>query len=60
MKYRGNFLTWSNRQESRIACKLDRALINTEWRGRYVDFEAEFINLGTTLDHSCIKVSFVA
>lgn len=60
MKYSGNFLTWSNRQESRIACKHDKVLMNVDWMGRYANFEAEYINPGTTSDHSYMKVSLVA
>lgn len=42
MRYRGNFLTCNNRQENRIACKLDRVLTNTLWMGYYDDYEADF------------------
>lgn len=59
MKYGGNLFTWNNRQERRIACKLDRVLINSLWMGSYADFEAEFMNPCITSDHSCIKVSSI-
>lgn len=57
MRYRGNFLTWSNRQGNRIWSKLDRVLINNKWVGEYPDFQAEFLNPGEALDHSTMVVS---
>lgn len=44
MRYTGKFLTWSNRQENHIQCKLDRVLVNVEWVGEFPDFETEFMN----------------
>lgn len=52
MRYRGNFLTWSNRKENCKYCKLDIVLVNDEWVGEYPDFEAKFLNPGATSDHS--------
>lgn len=39
MRYRGNFLTWTNKQDNRCWCKLDKVLINAECNGEFVDFE---------------------
>lgn len=59
MRYKGNFSTWKNRQESRIASKLDRLLINVEWIGVFLEFEAKFCDKGVTFDHSSMIVYFV-
>ncbi|XP_044503432.1 uncharacterized protein LOC123224015 [Mangifera indica] len=54
--YMRNHLTWSNCSEGqrRIACKLDRALVNEYWRDAFVDSFANFLNPSIS-DHSpCI------
>lgn len=55
-RYRGNFLTWSNKQENQIWCKLDRSLINGEWLGEYPDYDAKFLNPGAASDYSSMVV----
>lgn len=60
MRFTGSYLTWINRQEHRISSKLDRVLVNAEWCTKFPDFEAEFVNLGITSDHSHMIIRSIA
>lgn len=60
MRFSGNFLTWSNRQDNIISSKMDRMLVNAEWGGDIPDFEAEIANPRITLDHSYVDMRLVA
>ncbi|XP_044497608.1 uncharacterized protein LOC123219676 [Mangifera indica] len=56
LRYMGNQLTWSNCSEGhrRIACKLDRALVNEQWKDVFEESFAMFLNHSIS-DHSpCI------
>ncbi|XP_044489107.1 uncharacterized protein LOC123213698 [Mangifera indica] len=56
LRYMGNQLTWSNCSEGhrRIACKLDRALVNENWKDAFEESLAIFLNPSIS-DHSpCI------
>ncbi|XP_044491520.1 uncharacterized protein LOC123215472 [Mangifera indica] len=46
LRFMGHLLTWSNRSEGgrRIACKLDRALINDSWKDVFPNAMAHFLN----------------
>ncbi|XP_020253772.1 uncharacterized protein LOC109830821 [Asparagus officinalis] len=49
----GCFFTWSNKQDqnSRIWCRLDRALVNESWIDKYNSSHVEYL-LPTSSDHS--------
>ncbi|XP_044500220.1 uncharacterized protein LOC123221430 [Mangifera indica] len=56
LRYMGNQLTWSNcsKGQRRIACKLDRALVNEHWKDVFTESLAMFLNPSIS-DHSpCI------
>ncbi|KAF6163927.1 hypothetical protein GIB67_024782 [Kingdonia uniflora] len=55
-KFKGNFLTWSNKSTrgKRVAVKLDRVLINSQWMNIFNYSQANFLNPNVS-DHSpCI------
>ncbi|XP_044464414.1 uncharacterized protein LOC123194970 [Mangifera indica] len=53
LRYMGNHFTWSNSSvgQKRIACKLDRALVNEGWSDVLPDSYAHFLNPSIS-DHS--------
>ncbi|XP_020258449.1 uncharacterized protein LOC109834843 [Asparagus officinalis] len=53
LKTLGCFFTWSNKQDqnSRIWCRLDRALVNESWIDKYNSSHVEYL-LPTSSDHS--------
>ncbi|XP_044472228.1 uncharacterized protein LOC123200909 [Mangifera indica] len=53
LRFMGHLLTWSNCSEGarRIACKLDRALINDSWKDLFPNAMAHFFNPSIS-DHS--------
>lgn len=52
LRYTGNRLTWCNNREgdSRLYCKLDRAMVNAKWLSMFDTAEAIFLAPGT-FDH---------
>ncbi|XP_043696965.1 uncharacterized protein LOC122647676 [Telopea speciosissima] len=58
LRWTGFPLTWSNKRagNSRIACKLDRVLVNEEWLTSFPSSHASFENLGIS-DHSPISLA---
>lgn len=56
MRYRGNILTWSNKQNNKISSKLVWVLINVEWIGEYPEYETKFLNPGVVSNHSSMVV----
>ncbi|XP_020254145.1 uncharacterized protein LOC109831220 [Asparagus officinalis] len=58
LKTQGCFYTWNNKQDanSRIWCRLDRALINDAWIDEYISSHVEFM-LPNLSDHSPAIVS---
>lgn len=59
LRFIGNVFSWNNRQEGdkRIACKLDRVLVNEEWCRTYENSVASFLPSGIS-DHSPFYVDF--
>ncbi|XP_043696657.1 uncharacterized protein LOC122647302 [Telopea speciosissima] len=57
LRWSGFPLTWSNKRagNSRIACKLDRVLVNEEWLHSFPSSHASFENPGIS-DHSPISL----
>lgn len=58
--FSGFYLTWCNKQEAeaRQYCKLDRALVNSQWLDQFLNSEAVFLAPGSS-DHSPCVVKFL-
>ncbi|XP_044461836.1 uncharacterized protein LOC123193110 [Mangifera indica] len=56
LRFMGHLLTWSNCSEGerRIACKLDRALINDYWKDIFPNAMAHFLNPSISDHSSCM------
>ncbi|XP_044497603.1 uncharacterized protein LOC123219672 [Mangifera indica] len=56
LRFMGHLLTWSNCSEGerRIACKLDRALINDSWKDIFLNAMAHFLNPSISDHSSCM------
>lgn len=60
MRFLGNYLTWSNRQEHRINSKLDRVLVNDVWCGAYPNYEVKFVNPVISSNHSYMLIKEIS
>lgn len=60
MRFTGNVLTWSNRQEHKISFKLDRVLVHMEWLHSFPDFETKFLIPSIKSGHSYMVVKSIA
>ncbi|KAK1293051.1 hypothetical protein QJS10_CPB17g00611 [Acorus calamus] len=52
----GGLFSWSNNQDNRIACKLDRALVNIHWTSSYSNSFIQVLSPGLS-DHSPLLVT---
>lgn len=59
LRFSGYFFTWSNKHtdNTRMVCKLDRALVNDLWMSAFDNSEAVFLNPATS-DHSACLINF--
>ncbi|KAK1327171.1 hypothetical protein QJS10_CPA01g01631 [Acorus calamus] len=55
LKATGNLYSWHNNQTSRIACKLDRVMVNNSWLLSFADSFVQFQAPGLS-DHSVLQV----
>ncbi|KAK1311792.1 hypothetical protein QJS10_CPA07g00481 [Acorus calamus] len=56
LKATGSPFTWSNHQINRIACKLDRVMVNTHWLTTHTDSYVQFHAEGLS-DHAVLQVT---
>ncbi|KAK1310887.1 hypothetical protein QJS10_CPA08g00722 [Acorus calamus] len=51
----GNTLSWNNRQDNRIACRLDRLMANSEWFNLFPEAYTQYLP-GSLSDHASMKL----
>ncbi|KAK1270523.1 hypothetical protein QJS04_geneDACA004226 [Acorus gramineus] len=56
LKAVGGLFSWSNNQVNRIACKLDRTLVNNQWKLEFLDSFVNFMAPSLS-DHSMLLVT---
>ncbi|KAK1267557.1 hypothetical protein QJS04_geneDACA002663 [Acorus gramineus] len=51
----GNIMSWNNRQDNRIACRLDRLMANSEWFNLFLEAYTQYLP-GSLSDHASMKL----
>ncbi|KAK1262357.1 hypothetical protein QJS04_geneDACA008687 [Acorus gramineus] len=55
VKATGHHLSWNNNQEERVACQLDRTLVNSIWLSKYPEGFVHYHPPGTS-DHAAMEI----